>query len=433
MPDPAGAGLPPAFFVRGMFRNGFKVSAAADAVREREADFTPQGGFIQNSRLPGVRINVKGDWIMKITVNENERGFLFRNGAFVRMLAPGTYHVFGQTTIRKAVLDQPLHETFDRVLLGAFRKDAGFQAETVSETVPDGCLSLHYTDGRFTEALEAGQYTYWNTAETHTFRQYAVSSPEIPEDFTPALCEKIHKKLKMYVYAVSEGQVGLLEFDNQFQRILPPGKYYFWSHTGISVNVVTMETSLQELSLSGQEILTKDKVSVRLNFVCSYRITDPVKSYMEIGDVNAQFYTAVQLTVREYLSGMTLDELLTNRDTIGEALLAILCPKAEKLFISVGNAGIRDVILPGDVRDIMNTVLIAEKRAQANVITRREEVASTRSLLNTAKLMDENKTLYKLKELEYLEKICENVGNISVSGGDLLAQLREIIGSRNSA
>jgi len=73
-------------------------------------------------------------------------------------------------------------------------------------------------------------------------------------------------------------------------------------------------------------------------------------------------------------------------------------------------------------------VLVAEKRAQANVITRREEVASTRSLLNTAKLMDENKTLYKLKELEYIERICENVGNINLNGNaDVLTQLTGIL------
>lgn len=76
----------------------------------------------------------------------------------------------------------------------------------------------------------------------------------------------------------------------------------------------------------------------------------------------------------------------------------------------------------------MNTVIAAEKRAQANVITRREEVASTRSLLNTAKLMDENETLYKLKELEYIERICENVGSINLNGGsDMLAQLAGLI------
>ena len=57
----------------------------------------------------------------------------------------------------------------------------------------------------------------------------------------------------------------------------------------------------------------------------------------------------------------------------------------------------------------------------SGMITRREEVASTRSLLNTAKLMDENATLYQLKKLEYIERICSQVGEISVSGkGDLI-------------
>lgn len=79
----------------------------------------------------------------------------------------------------------------------------------------------------------------------------------------------------------------------------------------------------------------------------------------------------------------------------------------------------------------MNSVLVAEKTAQANVISRREEVASTRSLLNTAKLMDENKTLYKLKELEYLERICDRVGEISVNGNSgLVEQLGQLIGNR---
>ena len=71
---------------------------------------------------------------------------------------------------------------------------------------------------------------------------------------------------------------------------------------------------------------------------------------------------------------------------------------------------------------------VAEKRAQANVITRREEVASTRSLLNTAKLMEENQTLYKLKEMEYIERICGNVGSINLNGGgDILAQLSGLL------
>ena len=99
--------------------------------------------------------------------------------------------------------------------------------------------------------------------------------------------------------------------------------------------------------------------------------------------------------------------------------------------MELGNVGIKDIILPGEIRTIMNTVLIAEKQAQANVITRREEVASTRSLLNTARLMEENKILYRLKEMEYLEKICEKVGSISLSGGNgILGQLAELTKGR---
>jgi regulator of protease activity HflC (stomatin/prohibitin superfamily) len=107
--------------------------------------------------------------------------------------------------------------------------------------------------------------------------------------------------------------------------------------------------------------------------------------------------------------------------------------KEKGLFVEIKDAGVKDIILPGEIRDIMNTVLVAEKKALANVITRREEVASTRSLLNTAKLMEENQTLYKLKELEYVERICENVGSINLSGnGDLLSQLMNLMRNKTS-
>ncbi|NQZ78262.1 MAG: slipin family protein, partial [Ekhidna sp.] len=86
-----------------------------------------------------------------------------------------------------------------------------------------------------------------------------------------------------------------------------------------------------------------------------------------------------------------------------------------------------DIILPGDMKEIMNQVLIAQKQAQANVITRREETASTRSLLNTAKLMEENDMLFKLKEMEYVEKIADKIGEITVSGnGQIVDQLKGI-------
>jgi hypothetical protein len=136
---------------------------------------------------------------------------------------------------------------------------------------------------------------------------------------------------------------------------------------------------------------------------------------------------AFQLALREYIGGLGFDELLEKKDTIVPFILEAVKNTAENLGVAVNGFGIRDIILPGDVKDIMNKVLVAEKNAQANSIMRREETASTRSLLNTAKLMEDNTMLWKLKEMEYVEKIADKINNISVSGnGALIEQLKQI-------
>jgi len=131
------------------------------------------------------------------------------------------------------------------------------------------------------------------------------------------------------------------------------------------------------------------------------------------------------------MDGVTLyrlDELLRQKENIGTQVLEEIKTREAEFFVKFSEAGVKDIILPGEIRDIMNTVLIAEKSAQASVITRREETAATKSLLETAKLMDENATLYKLKELEYMERICDRIGNISVdSGGGIVEGLRRLL------
>jgi regulator of protease activity HflC (stomatin/prohibitin superfamily) len=189
-----------------------------------------------------------------------------------------------------------------------------------------------------------------------------------------------------------------------------------------------LDTRLIQMDITGQEILTADKVSLRINFMCHYHITDFVRIATEIADYEEQMHVLAQMTLREYVAKYRMDELLENKEQVSAYVLEKLVAQAPNLFVEIVDAGIKDIILPGEIRSIMNTVLVAEKQAQANVITRREEVASTRSLLNTAKLMDENKTLYKLKELEYIEKICEHVGNINVgSGSGLMDQLTNLL------
>lgn len=198
-------------------------------------------------------------------------------------------------------------------------------------------------------------------------------------------------------------QKARLYFDNNFIRLLDEGGHYFFKN-GSKIDAGFVDTRLLQMDIAGQELLSLDKVALRINFVCKYKITDFIKIHTEIDDYEEQLHITLQLALRDYIAKYRLDEILENKNIISNLVFERLKEKEGEYYIEIFEAGIKDIILPGEIRDIMNTVLIAEKKAQANVITRREEVASTRSLLNTAKLMDENQALYKLKELAKMLK-----------------------------
>ena len=145
---------------------------------------------------------------------------------------------------------------------------------------------------------------------------------------------------------------------------------------------------------------------------------DPLKAVKSSKDYEAHLYSLVQFAIRDAVGNRTLDEVLSNREKIDSQLRDHVRSHMGDIGISLEALGIRDIILPGEMREMLNKVVEAEKTAQANLIRRREETAATRSLLNTAKLMDSNPTLMRLKELEALEKLTEKVGRIDLHTGD---------------
>jgi regulator of protease activity HflC (stomatin/prohibitin superfamily) len=128
-------------------------------------------------------------------------------------------------------------------------------------------------------------------------------------------------------------------------------------------------------------------------------------------------YKELQFALREAVGARTLDELLGDKGVFDRDIGAAVRTKVAEHGLAVHSVGVKDVILPGEMKTILNQVVEAEKVAQANLIKRREETAATRSLLNTARLMDENPTLLRLKELETLEKVTEKIDKLTVFGG----------------
>lgn len=360
----------------------------------------------------------------RIQINTYYRGLVFENGQFVRFLKEGKHWIKSKHQTAVYDMTRPL-ELNNPDLLNILLQNEELKNELEVVDVADNEIALQYKNGLLIKVLPAGRYAFWKGVVEFSFIKADISKVEITEITDPNLLSKPSMLPYVRTFVVESFEKALLYKNGAFEKELEPGMHIFWKNATPLV-VYKIDTRQQQMEMNGQEILTKDKASLRINFSVQYKITDIYKA-IDNKDYEKQLYVLLQLALRELIATYTLDELLDKRDAVNPFVMEIVAPKAAGMGIELISCGIRDIILPGDMKDIINQVLIAEKRAQANIITRREETASTRSLLNTAKLMEDNAMLFKLKEMEYIEKIADKISNISLNGGgDLVNQLKQI-------
>lgn len=368
---------------------------------------------------------------MKYIISYNQIGLLFHKQNFKKVLITGEYKYFRKSK-KVTVIDQKDAIEMYNVETGAITNHS-LQNLITAIKVKENEITFHFVDGLFYDVLMAGTYSFFKLVYDHSFIIIDGKDIQIPETIDISILESPKfqnyntKRKLVQKFIVDEGMVGILKVNGKIDKILTSGQYYFCTLLN-TIEVKLIDQRNQTLQITGQELLTKDKVTLRMNFVLTYKIIDSLKAATAFDKYEEQLYLVMQLALREYVSTKTLDELLAEKHEIGKIILDTVKVKETDFGATFIEAGLKDIILPGDIREILNTILIAEKKALANVITRREETASTRSLLNTAKLMEENATLYKLKELEYLERICDKVGNISLSSsGGIVEQLNQIL------
>lgn len=359
----------------------------------------------------------------KVRINAGFVGLVFKRDNYNRVITEGSYWLKPNENVTVFDLSKPFSPAIDLNLLLKDEKLAGML--TIVE-IRDNEIVFQYVNGNFKCILHPGRYSFWKGLNTYEFRKADLSKIEIPDDIPMNILVKPEVLQFVRVYAVESFEKGILMVDGKIEKVVETGVYYFWKNP-IPIVVLKADLRQQQLEISGQEILTKDKTNIRMNFFTRYKVVNIEKALLENKEFEKQLYILMQLALREYTGNFSLDEILEKKESIAENVLQAVKVKAETLGIEVVDCGVRDIILPGDVKEIMNQVLIAEKKAQANIITRREETASTRALLNTAKLMEENGMLFKLKEMEYVEKIAEKINNISILGNSqVLDQLKTL-------
>lgn len=361
--------------------------------------------------------------IKRITIDTYQVGLVFENRKLIKVIKEGSEWIFGDKQVM----------VFEKTI--AFQSPYEFNILIQNEVlaamlevieVADNEIVLQFVNGNFKEVLTAGTYAFWKGVTNTYFSRIDLSKVEITEQIPMFLFETAKLKASVRKFIVSRNDKALLFVNGTYVKELAAGTHYYWNNS-TTIEVKTVDIRQQQLEISGQELLTKDKAGLRINFYVRYQVTDIVKALVNNKDFEKQLYVLMQLALRAFVGSLSLDELLSKKDTIAWAILEEVTTKISDLGLAVSDAGIRDVILPGYMKEIMNQVLVAEKKAQANSIMRREETASTRSLLNTAKLMEENEMLWKLKEMEYVEKIADKIGEITISGGgNIIGQLKEI-------
>lgn len=356
-----------------------------------------------------------------VTIIKNQVGLVIENDAVVRILTEGKYWIGFGKSVNKYDMAMTYAVPYN---LDVLLQNDDFRPLVTVLDIADNELVIVMVNNHFNTVLKAGRYIYWNGATKYNFRRVNIENVKIGADIEPWLYEKMSAYIR--ISKIESYEKGLLYIDGKMEQILEPGNYYFWKNNK-SVEVYKADMRQTTIEITGQEILTKDKAQLRINFSAQYQITDIMKALYENKEFDKQLYIIMQLALRGFIGRLALDELMENKARIGEFVINETRAACENLGVNLTSCGVKDIILPGEIRDIMNQVLIAEKKAQANIIMRREETASTRSLLNTAKLMEENTMLYKLKEMEYVEKIADKINTISLSGGgQIVDQLKEL-------
>lgn len=352
----------------------------------------------------------------RIKIRSYEVGLKFSEGEFKSLLGAGTHWLFdplGKTRVRVVSKRDPwlADDQLDVIV-----KSGALAGMAEVLDLKDNQRALVWIDGRFARILAPGLVVYWTGAREVRVELIDARQVRFEHESLKSIVRTPEAARLLDVCKVDRDCVGVLFTDGRYIDQLSPGVYAFWKDVAES-RVVELDMRETQIDVSGQEIMTADKVTLRMNAIVTYVIKDARRAVSAASDVCQSLYRETQLALRAVVGARELDSFLTGKDEVAKELEENVREQAGVLGLEVTAVGIKDVILPGDMKDLMNKVTEAKKAAEANLISRREETAAMRSQANTAKLLAENPTLMRLRELEVLEKIA-SAGKMNIVLGE---------------
>jgi regulator of protease activity HflC (stomatin/prohibitin superfamily) len=355
-------------------------------------------------------------FLKRIKIRSYEMGLYFRDGEFRGLLRAGKHWLFdplGKVRVDIVSRRDPwiVHEKLDMIV-----KSGALEGQAVVVDLKDHERALIWIEGRFSYLLAPGLFAYWTGQKQLRVEVIDARNVRFEHKDLSIIARAAVAKQALDICSVDRESVGVLFIDGRYVDTLMPGLYAFWKGVA-DARAVQVDLRETTVDVSGQEIMTADKVTLRMNATVTYRIVDAQKAVRSTDDVRQALYRESQLALRAVVGARELDMFLSDKDLVAADIQRAVLRRAGELGLEIMSVGIKDVILPGEMKDLMNRVTEAKKAAEANLIARREETAAMRSQVNTAKLLEGNPTLMRLRELEVLEKIVAS-GKLNVVLGE---------------
>ena len=346
----------------------------------------------------------------------DEIGLIFKNGKFVQVIEEGKFWIFDMfNKVRVEVYNQRSTWIASNQLDQLALSDQ-LDGKAMFVDLKDNERALVWIDGRFDAVIGPGLYGFWTRYRNVEVEVIDAMDLRVTRKDLEVILKSGSANAFFNVTEIPEGKVGVLFVNGEFSEILPAGKQVFWKNMA-KIKVVLIEQREQVMDISGQELMTQDKVTLRMNGQLTYRIVDARKSVETVENVEQALYREAQLVLRKEVGACPLEAMLSQKEDLAQNAKANLVQVTKNFGVEMLGLGIRDIILPGDIKELMNKVIEAQKASEANVIKRREETAAMRSQMNTAKLIENNPTLMRLRELEVLETVAKT-SNLQVVLGE---------------
>ena len=324
----------------------------------------------------------------KITIGIGHIGFLYKNEKLIEVLTSGVYK-------RLDVLKKIYYKVFDLSNVVVYEAAIKYLYQDNQELLSKFVSKVQTTQNEFALIMSENKVIgilkpnsegyVWKNLNGVSIKRYLVGERCLIDPVTTNYLYELYKDYKndnllsIVTFAnTSDGQVKLIYQNGVLIAKLEPGLYAFWNY-GNTIKTVPITTKFNRVEMAGQEIITKDKVTLRVNASMEYKIVDPVGLYENWEDYEAKLYKEMQFAAREAVGALTLEEILEFKDKALNLMTEYLTLKLPKELIQMGAVGIKDIILPGDMKELLNRVVEAQKEAEANNIKRREETAATQA------------------------------------------------------